>query len=407
VPSDSSAAKGYLPLLCGLSFAVFLTVTAIAMFGPLLIDMSSALGTTVPVAGQLVTTAGATWALTAIVVGPFSDAYGRKPVLVLGTCILATGSLGLGLAPSFAVATGFSALIGVGGGMVPPTCIALVGDIFPDTRKPMSIAVITAAPGMSSVLGVPIAAVLADVAGWRAPFLTLGVALALAGVLLFFLVPYHRPRAVQLDLVGRLRWAVSLPVTWHIAGTNILARIAWGVVITFFPAFLIVTYGLGTAQVALPIAVVALGATAAPLLGGTIGRTRRRLLVTAALLLAASIPGLAVFLLGWGVWFSVIAASLFMLLVVPVTTILSIVFAQTGGTSRGTLAGIISTTNWAGTAVGAAAGGVLVAHAGYGALSWLLVAVILGSGLAMAFLVNDGAVARAREHFSSSPTGGS
>lgn len=77
MPSDSCAGKGYLLPLFSMSFIVFLTVTATAMFGPLLIDMSSALGTTVPVAGQLVTTAGTAWALTAIVAGPFSDAYGR------------------------------------------------------------------------------------------------------------------------------------------------------------------------------------------------------------------------------------------------------------------------------------------------------------------------------------------
>jgi len=50
---------------------------------------------------------------------------------------------------------------------------------------------------------------------------------------------------------------------------------------------------------------------------------------------------------------------------------------------------------------------VLVAQIGYGALSFLLVGAILGSGLLMAFAVNDKAVARAREHFSTSPNGDS
>ena len=110
MPLESITRKNY-PLLLGtMSFAIFLTVTAVAMPGPLLVDLSSALGTTVPVAGQLVTIAAATWAVTAVMVGPFSDAYGRKPMLLLGTCLVASGSLGIGLAPSFAVATGFSVL---------------------------------------------------------------------------------------------------------------------------------------------------------------------------------------------------------------------------------------------------------------------------------------------------------
>ncbi|NKB56028.1 MAG: MFS transporter [Alphaproteobacteria bacterium] len=318
-----------------MAFAVLLAVTAVAMLGPLLVDMASAMDTTVPVAGQLVTTAAAAWAVTALMVGPFSDAYGRKPVLLLGTCFLAAGSLGMGLAPSFAVATGFSVLVGIGGGMVPPTCIALIGDIFPEARRPMSIAIITMQPGMSSVLGVPLAAVLGDFAGWRTPFLVLGMALLLATLILFVLVPYHRPPSTRLNLAGRLRQVATFPVTWYMAGTNILARTTWGVVVTFFPAFLIVTYGLKTMEVALPVAMVAVGATAASLLGGRIGRSAKRLSATAVLLLAAAVPGLGVFLLDGGQWFSVSLAGIFMLLIVPVTTVLMILLAEAGGASRG------------------------------------------------------------------------
>ena len=153
--SPGSAAENACPLLLGsLALAVFLAVTAVAMLAPLLVDMALALGTTVPAAGQLVTAAAAVWAVTALVAGPFSDAYGRKPVLLLGIGFLAAGSLGMGLAPTFAVAMGFSLLVGIGGGMVPPTCISLVGDMIRETRQPMSIALLTMQPGMSIMLGV-------------------------------------------------------------------------------------------------------------------------------------------------------------------------------------------------------------------------------------------------------------
>ena len=403
VSPGSTTGQAYPLLLGGLAIAVFLAVTAVAMLGPLLVDMASALGTTVPGAGQLVTAAAATWAVTALVAGPVSDAYGRKPVLLLGIGFLAAGSVGMGLAPTFAVAMGFSLLVGIGGGMVPPTCISLVGDMIRETRQPMSIALLTMQPGMSIMLGVPLAAVLGDFAGWRFPFLALGLALLLAALLLFLLVPNRRPEAARADLAGRMRRVVAFPVTWYMAGTNILARTAWGVILTFLPAFLIVSYGLRTVEVALPMVVVALWMTAAPLLGGRIGRIHRRLRVTAALLLAAAIPGVGVFFLGWGTWFSVLAAGLFMLLAVPVTTVLMILIAESGGDSRGALAGVISSSNWGGTAAGAAIGGVLVAQFGYGALSFLLVAAVLASGLLMAFAVNDKTMARTRDRFSSSP----
>ena len=386
-----------------MAFAVFLAVTAIAMLGPLLVDVASAMDITVPVAGQLVTTAAVAWAITALMVGPFSDTYGRKPVLLTGTCFLAAGSLGMGMAPSFAVATGCSILTGMGGGMVPPTCVALIGDIFPAQRQPTSIPFLTMQPGLSSVLGVPLAAVLGDFAGWRTPFLILGMALLFTTIILFLLVPYERPEATRLNLAGRLRQVAAVPVTWCMAGTNLLARVTWGVVITFFPAYLIVTYGWKTLEVALPVAIVAIGATAAPLLAGRIGRSSRRLSATAALLLAAAVPGLGIFFLSWGAWLSVSMACIFMLLVVPVTTVLMILLAEIGGAARGALAGVISFSNWSGTALGAAMGGVLVAQFGFTSLSFLLVGAILGSGMLMAFTVNDKAAARARKHFSTPP----
>ena len=386
-------------LLGALAVSVFLTVTAIAALGPLLIEMSRAFGTSVPLMAQLVTTASATWAVTALVAGPFSDAYGRRPVLVLGLSLLALGALGLALTPSFGLAALSCICIGMGGGMVPPTCVSLVGDTVPESDKAMSIALLTMQPGLSSVVGVPLSVALADVAGWRMPFAVLAVALFAAAVLVFVRVPYQRSDRAALNLGVRLYRVASFRVTWSMALTNVLSRMTWGVLLTFFPAFLIVTYGLETIEVALPLAGVALWATAAPLLGGRIARTRRRLPVTAVMLLSASLPGVCLFILDLGIWPAVIVAGVFVLLTVPVTTLLLILTAETGGTSRGTLSGVISSSNWGGTAAGAALGGLLVAQFGFGALSYLLCGAIVLSATLMALGVNDRTVARARAHF--------
>jgi len=79
---------------------------------------------------------------------------------------------------------------------------------------------------------------------------------------------------------------------------------------------------------------------------------------------------------------------------------LSIIFAEIGGAYRGTLAGVISSTNWAGAALGAGISGVLVAQFGFGAISYLLAASVLSSGLIMAFSINNRSISDARAHFS-------
>lgn len=397
--SDSFTGARSWVLLGSMAFTVFLIVTVVAAFGPLLVDLSLSLGTSVPVAGQLVSTAAGTWAVTALLAGPFSDAYGRKPVIVLGVCLLALGSLGISQAPGFAAAAASCVFIGMGGGMVPPTCVSLIGDVFPNARKPVAISVMTMQPGVSSVVGVPLAAVIGDAAGWRMPFLLLGVALFVAALVLYVIVPYDRAHRTSLNLGARLLQVARFPLTWYMAATNILSRSTWGVLVTFFPAFLIVTFELNTLEVALPVAVVALGTTAAPLLGGRIAKHRARLRIIAAMLLVATVPALALFLWTLNTWTSVVVAGLFMLLSVPANTMILILIAETGGTARGTLSGVISCSNWGGAAAGAAVGGLLVAQVGFGALSYLICGAILCSGLLMMFRINDAALGRARTHY--------
>jgi predicted MFS family arabinose efflux permease len=142
-----------------------------------------------------------------------------------------------------------------------------------------------------------LAAALGDFAGWHTPFVVLGMAMLLAALILFILVPYQKLPSSHLNLVGRLGQIAKFPITWHMVGTNVLAHDSWGVVITFFPTFLIMTFGMNTTEVALPVVALALGATTGPLLGGRVGGSAKRLIVTTGLLLAAAVPGLAIFLL--------------------------------------------------------------------------------------------------------------
>ena len=73
--------------------------------------------------------------------------------------------MGVAFASSLWIASAFRILAGIGGGMIPPTCVAVIGDFFPGERRASSIATIAMQPGLSSIVGVPLAALLADAAG--------------------------------------------------------------------------------------------------------------------------------------------------------------------------------------------------------------------------------------------------
>ena len=378
---------------------VFAVLTALSMLGPLLIAMSHDWHTTVPAVAQLVTSAAVAWAATALVVGPFSDAYGRKPVLLAGTLLVGLASIGTALAPNLPSAAVFRILAGVGGGMVPPTCIALLGDLLPPEKRAMGVAVVTTQPGLSSVIGVPLVTLLAAYAGWRTAFFAIGGAILLCTLPLFLYTPASGAQRQLLTLGIRLRRVGRCSVTWLLAFTNLTVRTAYGLILTFFPPFLQVTYNLSTAELALPVSVVALGTTCGLFLGGRIGKSRRRLSIAAATTLIATLPGLTTFVLDDSLWLTVTITSVFMVLTMPLATLLFVVGIEVGGTERGTVTGVLSGSGYVSYAVGAAIGGLAVAHIGYTALSYALVASTLGSSLLLTFLVQTNAEDRAREYF--------
>ena len=386
-------------LLATLACTVFSLMTAQGMLGPLLRDMAQDLGTTVPIGAQLATAETIAWAATAVMIGPFSDAYGRKPFLLCGALLVSAGAIGMALASSLSIASVFRILAGIGGGMIPPTCVAIIGDFFPEERRASSIATIAMQPGLSSIFGVPLAALLAATAGWRTTYSVVGVAVLGCAVALFFLVPYRRSDGISLDLSQRLRKIGRFPVTWSLTAANMTGRLSMGVMMIFFPVFLQVTYDLGTAEVALPVSLMAVGATLGTYLGGQIGKRPNRLLLGALTIGFSTLPALAVFVWGGSLWLTVGTASVFMACVMPVTSLLMIVGAELAGPSRGTMVGLLSGSGFLGFAVASSLGGFLVAQIGYGALSVVLDVVTAASGLCLLFLQHSQAEQRARAYF--------
>lgn len=81
-------------LLALLSAAVFLVRTVWLMFGPLLVELAAEFQTSVAVTGQLAAAIGLSWGITAPLVGPVSDTYGRRRVGLTGLLLMAIGTLG-------------------------------------------------------------------------------------------------------------------------------------------------------------------------------------------------------------------------------------------------------------------------------------------------------------------------
>ena len=75
-------------LVALLAAAVFLVRTVDLMLGPLRVALAAAFHTSVPVMGQLAAVINISWGITAPLVGPVSDTYGRRVVGLSGLLLM-------------------------------------------------------------------------------------------------------------------------------------------------------------------------------------------------------------------------------------------------------------------------------------------------------------------------------
>ena len=193
------------------------------------------------------------FAISMLVVGPVSDRYGRRRVMVFGIALGVLGSIAAGLSPTIGSLIAARILQGVGlsAGMVVGR--ATIRDLYGENGAAQIIAglsvVVTLLQAFAPIPGGYLQAWL----GWRANFAAVAVITALALALVFRHLPHTRlpdhsrsPSAGQLartiiagyrTLIGTRRFlAYALTATGAHAGFHIFAAGA--------PAVLIVSFGI-------------------------------------------------------------------------------------------------------------------------------------------------------------------
>lgn len=118
-----------------------------------------------------------------LVIGPLSDLYGRRPVMLWSMVIFVAASVGCFLAPSVEAFLAFRMLQSTGiAGMV--LSRAVVRDMYPQAESARVLGVIGMAMALAPLLGPVLGGFLDQIFGWRAVF----VFFALAGVAMVALV---------------------------------------------------------------------------------------------------------------------------------------------------------------------------------------------------------------------------
>jgi len=148
--------------------------------------------------------------------GAAGDYFGRRRLLILGTAMFASGSLGCALASALPALLACRLLQGVGAAMLMPNSLAILGQTFSGASKGRAIGIWAATGAAMGAIGPVLGGWLIDLGSWRAIFL-LNLPLACGAILLAWRMvpPDRRSDAYPLDATGGILATVGLAaLTW-------------------------------------------------------------------------------------------------------------------------------------------------------------------------------------------------
>ena len=362
-------------LLTAPSFVLFLCLFAsqagMLVLSPILPEIAREFGVSTATAGQLRSISGATGGLTAIAIAVARRRPGLRELLTAGAALVALGSTLSAAAPSFALLAAAQALLGIGIGLLVAVGIA-TASIWPSRdRRAHVLACAIAGMPAAWITGMPVVGLVAEI-HWRLAWLAVPTVVALAAVILLRLRPADAPSRRTGNAVSAWR----RPDVARFTAGELLANAAWASVLTYIGALLLDSYDLSPAVVAL-----GLSATAAAMLPGTFVARRSAGRATPALLATlTAFQGGAVLVLGT---VRPAAALTFALLGCMAyvngwrSMVASTVGMGTAPEDKVAVMAMRAAANQFGYLLGAAAGGLALAVAGFSGLGVALAALFL------------------------------
>ncbi len=194
-PGDAFAGSRYLRLVLVLGALVAIGALTIDSYLPALPTLTTDLSASDTQAQLTITGLLAGLALGQLIVGPLSDAIGRRKPLIAGLVAHAAMSVFCALAPSIGLLITARVLQGLAGAAVSVVAMAIVRDLFSGIRAAKLLSRLILVMGISPILAPSLGSALLRVTSWRGIFVFLAVVAALLIVLASLALPETLPRA--------------------------------------------------------------------------------------------------------------------------------------------------------------------------------------------------------------------
>ena len=344
---------------------------------PFLLEMSHDLGVSMPLVANLVSLTATAWGITSALGGWLSDRIGRRPLLIGAPFALALSLLVQAWVGSFFWVAVWAAVGGGCAGAFTGVIFAEVSGRVHDSQRGRALGWVMSGQSLTLVVGVPLAAGIGALIGWRGWLVCVAGLSLVACLSLFFTVGRGTAGHTRPTVRPSLRSALS-PRVLALLTTGIAERICYGLAAVYFATFLQATYGMSLAEIAIPLAVFALGNVAGTLLGGQIAdRVRDRLMTFAAAMALSGVAALFLFMWHPGPAVSVALGFVYVLLNALGRPSFMAALAAVPEEVRGTVLGLNGTSASLGWIGAAALGAAMISWGGFDGFGPLAAALAL------------------------------
>lgn len=204
---DRSAGRRYVQLVLVLGALGTIGPFTIDTYLPALPELSRELGATDAQAQATLSGLLLGLGLGQLLIGPLSDAIGRRKPLLAGLVLHALMSVLCALAPSIQLLIAARFLQGLAGAAVAVISMAMVRDLFTGVRAAQLFSRLMLVLGVGPIVAPSLGSALLTVMSWRGIFVVLATAALLMLALAFFALPETLPtqRRRRMSVVGSLR----------------------------------------------------------------------------------------------------------------------------------------------------------------------------------------------------------
>jgi len=366
-------------VIAGLFLLLFLGLADNQMIAALLPSLLGSLRVSVGMAGLLVAVYSLAAALASFVSGTLSDHYGRRRFLFLGVLLFAVSSWVASRAGNFQALLLARGLTGFAAGMLSTCSITYAADWFEYRVRGRALGLISSAYFAAPILGVPLAAQIADRYGWRRAFLFFAI-LALAVGAVSLGLPKDKlssePSSDKLRAAGRA-FRSFLVRRDTAAALGIAFLVSGGLVgfLTYVGQWLNTAFGISTRTIGWVFmlgGVMALGSAPA---GGIVSDRlgKRSVAIVSNVILALAVAVIPLF--SWGFWLLAVFSVASMGAAFRQGPLTALITELVPSTQRGAFIALRNIFSQTGIGTAAVVGGFLFERHGYAAVTTLCAAM--------------------------------